>query len=96
MLNSQTLPSKKWLAALGTFLLWILMAALGLLCVLALWEMALTFYVQSLGPVRLGGDFALLAPRGYNQTYWWGVALGQWILSLLAILWTIGVIGGAE
>ena len=96
MLNSQPLHIKKSLTVVVTVLLWVLMAALGILCVLALRELVLSLYVLSLAEVPSYGDFLLLAPQGYNQSYWRGVALMQWSTFLLAILWIAVVIGGAE
>ena len=96
MVTSQTLTLKKGLAAFGSFLLWTLTAVLGVLGILTLREIVLSLYVLSLDTVPQFGDLALLAPHGYNRSYWMGVTLTQWTTLLSTILWIGIVIGGAE
>ncbi len=96
MVNGRTFYLRTSLVSLGTILLWGLMASLGVVSILALREMAVSLYVLSLDSVPILSDIALLAPQGYNQTYWLGVAIWQRSLFFLALLWMAVVIGGAE
>ena len=78
---------KTWKLGTGlvALFLWAATAALGLLEIVVIREMALRVYA------RFGVDGAVS-----NSHYWGGVALGNWLLLVLAIVWIGVVIGGGE
>lgn len=67
------------------FVLWILTAALGLIEIWIVREMTLRVYARF---------FADEAARA--DVYWGSVAVGNWLVFILAIVWVALVIGGGE
>mgnify|MGYP001828914564 CR=1 FL=1 len=67
------------------FFLWAFTASLGLLEIVIIREMVLRVYARF-----WAGD------GGYGQSYWGGVAVGNWLAFILALVWIALVIGGGE
>ena len=94
MLKNHLIPFYKSVPAFAAFLMWLLMAAVGILSIIALRELVVRFYILSLDTVPSYRELSVLAPQGYNQVYWRGGLLTQWTSYVLAILWILVVIGG--
>lgn len=100
MLKTSTELAGKALSGALAFVLWVATAALGLYEILLIREMLFRIYVQSsssglaLGSQLLNGrneDFYLL-----RKDFWQALALGNWALIPLALVWIVLVIGGGE
>ena len=100
MLKTSTELAGKALSGVLTFVLWAATAALGLYEILLIREMLLRIYVRAsssglaLGSQLLNGrneDFYLL-----RKDLWQALALGNWALIPLSLLWIVLVVGGGE
>jgi hypothetical protein len=85
MSEERTLPLGKLGTAVATFVLWAFTAVLGMFEILVIRDMVLRVYA------RFFAD-----DRAYGTDYWGGVALGQVVVVILAIVWIGLVIGAAE
>ena len=80
-----TYPLGKIGTAVATLVLWAFTAALGMFEILVVRDMVLRVYARF-----FADDWA------YGDDYWGGVALGQVLVVILAIVWIGLIIGAAE
>lgn len=85
MSEERTLPLGKIGTAVAAFVLWAITAILGMFEIVVIRDMVLRVYA------RFFGD-----DRAFGADYWAGVALGQVLVVILAIVWIGLVIGAAE
>jgi len=85
MPEEKTLQLGKFGAGILAFVLWIVTGALGLVEIWIIRQMMLRVYARF---------FAEEAARG--DVYWGSIALGNWLVFILAIVWIALVIGGGE
>ena len=85
MSEDRALPLGKFGTALVTFILWAFTAILGLFEIVIIRDMVLRVYARF---------FA--SGQAYGADYWGGVALGQVLVVILAIVWIGLVLGAAE
>ncbi len=85
MSEGRSLPLGRVGTAIAVFALWLVTAVLGMFEILLIRDMVLRIFS------RFFGD-----ERAYGADYWGGVALGQIIVIVMAIVWIGLVIGAAE
>ncbi|MEA3341121.1 MAG: hypothetical protein U9R15_14245 [Chloroflexota bacterium] len=83
MLKTSTELAGKSLSGVLTFVLWAATAALGLYEILLIREMLFWIYTRT--------SFI-----GLRRDYWRALALGNWALVPLALVWIALVVGGGE
>lgn len=83
MLKTSTELAGKVLSGALAFVLWAATAALGLYEILLIREMLFRLYVR-------------ISSSGLGKDFWQALALGNWALIPLSLLWIVLVIGGGE
>ncbi len=83
--ESRVVPSRLILSGVVAFILWVGTAIVGLYEMFLVREILLRLYA------RLWSS-----PGSYRRDYWRALALGNWALIPLALLWIAVVIGGGE
>jgi hypothetical protein len=85
MPEDKTLRLGKFGAGILAFVLWIVTGALGLVEIWIARQMTLRVYARFFAEEAALGD-----------VYWGSIALGNWLVFILAIVWIALVIGGGE